>query len=64
MVTINLRRMTVCNQCDRPAPVPGNAKQYGDERDAAVLCRPCETYIRNTPREVAATWFAGGVMPK
>lgn len=45
MTLINLRRVTECDQCDRLAPVPNNAKR-GSERDRAVLCKACEGRFR------------------
>lgn len=43
---INLRRLTECSLCDRPTPTRDNAKEYGDERDRAVLCGRCERQVR------------------
>jgi MinD superfamily P-loop ATPase len=43
---VNLRRLTECSLCERLTPVRGNAKLYGDERDAVALCERCAASCR------------------
>ncbi len=46
MILINMRRMTECNQCERPVPVTDNVKLHDDESDHAELCKRCEDTLR------------------